>query len=245
MTTTERIIQYAEQRQGPFKRKDLAAWLSHTEPASCSSLQKQLERLVIAEQLSKNGWGTYEINNTVKQRYSITPKPETKAVGEYLKQRYPLADFCIWDASCVIPFMLHVPNIRMIIVDVERLLEQSFPDALREKYPGMLVLPNPTKEEFFKFGSTTDCIVLHRLTTESPIETREGIPVPLTEKMLVDIVLNPEFDFLNGSELNHVYDEAFSEYNISASRMLRYARRRGCSDKIRNLIDHANTTNND
>ena len=42
-------------------------------------------------------------------------------MAQYLKKRYPLADFCIWDAASVIPFMLHVPNIKMIIIDVERL----------------------------------------------------------------------------------------------------------------------------
>ena len=50
--------------------------------------------------------------------------------------------------------MLHVPNINMVIVDVERYLQDSFPDTLREKYPSLPVLPYPTREEFFKFGST-------------------------------------------------------------------------------------------
>jgi hypothetical protein len=175
----------------------------------------------------------------------LTLKPETKEIAQYLKKRYPLADFCIWDAASVIPFMLHVPNIKMVIVDVERLLEQSFPDAIREKYTNMMVLPNPTKEEFFKFGSTRDCIVLHTLTTEAPIDTFEGLPVPTAEKMLVDIVLNPEFEFLRGSEVYRIYQEAFSDFNISRSRLLRYARRRYCEDKIQHLLDHITPLNHD
>lgn len=237
MTTTERIIQYAEQMRRAFRKKELSAWLSDEGVPYGSSLQKHLERLVATDRLSKTGWGSYQMKDTGKQRYFLKLKPETKEIGSYLKQRYPLADFCIWDASSIIPFMLHIPNMRMVIVDVERLLEQSFPDALREKYPGTPILPNPTKEEFFKFGSTDNCIVLHRLVTESPVETFEGIPVPRAEKMLVDIVLNPEFDFLIGSELSHIYGEAFSGYSISRSRMLRYARRRGCEDRIKKLID--------
>ena len=237
MTTTERIIQYATMQQGPFQKKDLAAWLSASGELSLTSLQKQLERLVAAGWLSKAGWGSYQLNAEARPRYYLTLKPETQEIGAYLKERYPLADFCIWDASSVIPFMLHVPNIRMTIVDVERLLEQSFPDALREKYPGLLILPNPTQEEFFKFGRTSDCIVLHPLTTESPLDNFEGLPVPQAEKMLVDIVLNPEFDFLRGSELSRIYQEAFADYDISRSRLLRYARRRGCEEKIQQLIN--------
>ena len=63
--------------------------------------------------------------------------------------------------------------------------------------------------------------------------------------MLVDIVLNPEFDFLQGSELNRVYQEAFSSYAISRPRLLRYAQRRGCLDKIQQLIDRTTNINHD
>ena len=89
------------------------------------------------------------------------------------------------------------------------------------------------------------CIVLHTLTTESPLDSFEGIPVPQMEKMLVDIVLNPEFDFLQGSELSRIYREAFTAYDISRPRLLRYAQRRGCLDKIQQLIDRTKSTNHD
>lgn len=245
MTTTERIIQYATMQREPFRKKELAAWLSATSETASTSLQKQLERLVATGRLSKDGWGTYRLNVETKPRFFLTLKPETREMGTYLRQRYPLADFCIWDASSVIPFMLHVPNINMVIVDVERLLEGSFPDALREKYPGVPVLPNPTREEFIKFGNTSNCIVLHTLTTESPLDIFEGIPVPQVEKMLVDIALNPEFDFVRGSELNHIYHDALASYEISLPRLLRYAHRRGSQDKIQYLIDHTTNTDHD
>lgn len=196
-----------------------------------SGLQTQLGRLVASGRLIKTGWGEYQLGESTKPKLQLSLKPETKEMSGYLKTRYPLADFCIWDAASVIPFMLHVPNIKMVIVDVERILEQSFPDAIRERYPNIIVLPNPTKEEFIKFGSTRDCIVLHTLTTEAPIDTFEGMPVPTAEKMLVDIVLNPEFEFLQGSELPRIYQEAFNDIDISRSRLLRYARRRNCEEK--------------
>lgn len=81
------------------------------------------------------------------------------------------------------------------------------------------------------------CIILHTLTTEAPIDTFEELPVPTAEKMLVDIFLNPEFEFLQGSELTRIYQEVFSDFDISRSRLLRYARRRYCEEKIQHLID--------
>lgn len=237
MTVTDHIVYYAALQRGPFRRKDLSAWLGENRITVGSGLQTQLDRLVASGRLIKTGWGEYRLSDSVKPRLQLALKPETKELAQYLKKRYPLADFCIWDAASVIPFMLHVPNIKMVIVDVERLLEQSFPDAIREKYPNMMVLPNPTKEEFIKFGSTRDCIILHTLTTEAPIDTFEELPVPTAEKMLVDIFLNPEFEFLRGSELTRIYQEVFSDFDISRSRLLRYARRRYCEEKIQHLID--------
>ena len=63
--------------------------------------------------------------------------------------------------------------------------------------------------------------------------------------MLVDIVLNPEFDFLHGSELSRVYREAFTTYDISRPRLLRYAQRRGCLERIQQLIDRTTNTQHD
>jgi len=235
MTTTDYIVQYAARQRGAFRRKDLAVWLESIGTPVGAGLQTQLERLVSSGRLVKSGWGEYKLSAHAKPRLQLTLKSETKEMAQYLKKRYPLADFCIWDAASVIPFMLHVPNIRMIIVDVERLLGQSFPDAIREKYPNRIVLPNPTREEFIKFGSTKDTIILHTLTTEAPLDTFEGLPVPTAEKLLVDIVINPEFEFLQGSELTRIYQEAFSDFSISRSKLIRYARRRYCEEKILHL----------
>ena len=245
MTISDRIVYYATLQRGPFRRKDLTAWLDEKSIPVGSGLQTQLVRLVASGRLIKTGWGEYQLSENTKPRLQLSLKPDTKEMAQYLKKRYPLANFCIWDAASVIPFMLHVPNIKMVIVDVERLLGQSFPDAIREKYPNTMVLPNPTEEEFIKFGSTRDCIVLHTLTTEAPIANFEGLPVPTAEKMLVDIVLNPEFEFLRGSELPRIYQEVFSDFDISRSRLLRYARRRYCEKKIQYLLDRIKPENYD
>lgn len=245
MTTTDYILQYAALQRGPLQKKDIAKWLESIGVKVGSGLQTQLERLVASGRLVRSGWGEYKLGDGVKPRLQLTLKQETKEMGQYLKMRYPLSGFCIWDASCVIPFMLHVPNIKMVIVDVERLLEHSFPDAIREQYKNMMVLPNPNKEEFVKFGTTKDSIILHTLTTEAPLDSFEGVPIPTAEKMMVDIVLNPEFEFLQGSELTHIYQEMFSDYDISRQRLLRYARRRYCEDRIQSILNRINSDSND
>ncbi len=99
--------------------------------------------------LVKIGWGEYAIPEGTKPRFLVRPREEALGIGRALKERYPLVDFCIWDSFCVVPFMLHVPNVNITVVDVERDLESTFFDALKEMYPGHSVLPHPTKEEFY------------------------------------------------------------------------------------------------
>ena len=173
MTITDHIVYYAALHRGPFRRKDLSAWLGEKRIPVGSGLQTQLDRLVASGRLIKTGWGEYRLSDSAKPRLQLALKPETKELAQYLKKRYPLADFCIWDAASVIPFMLHVPNIKMVIVDVERLLEQSFPDAIREKYPNMMVLPNPTKEELSSSGApgtASFCIHLQQKLRLTPLK---------------------------------------------------------------------------
>ena len=107
--------------------------------------------------------------------------------GRKIKNRYPLADFCIWDAGSVV---------------------------------------NP-------------------LYTESPLETVDGIVVPTAEKVLVDIVANPEFFYLQGSEANTIYSNVLRDCYISIPRLKRYARRRRCIDKVQKRLDNIDQPYND
>ena len=166
-------------------------------------------------------------------------------IGHALKERYPLVDFCIWDSFCVVPLMLHIPNVNITVVDVERDLQETFFDALKEMYPRYSVLPHPTKEEYFTYGDGRDSIVIHPLYTESPLDSFGGLRVPTAEKVLVDISVNPEFDYLQGSEMYTICERAFRSYSLSRSAMLRYARRRGCTDTVKKLFSNIDLPGND
>ena len=78
-----------------------------------------------------------------------------------------------------------------------------------------------------------DSIVIHPLYSESPLDSFGGLRVPATEKVLVDIAVNPEFDYLQGSEVYTIYERAFHSNTLLRSAMLRYARRRGCTDTVK------------
>ena len=87
MTTTDYIVQYAAQQRGPFRRKDLAAWLESIGTPVGAGLQTQVERLISSGRLVKSGWGEYQLSNNAKPRLQLTLKPETKELAQYLKKR--------------------------------------------------------------------------------------------------------------------------------------------------------------
>ena len=236
MAVTENIISFAAQQGGSFKKKDLLEALRTDASVNEASLSALLSRLVATGRLVKTGWGEYALPEGIKPRFLVRPREEALGIGRALKERYPLVDFCVWDSFCVVPFMLHVPNVNITVVDVERDVESTFFDALKEMFPQYSVLPHPTKDEFYTYGDGKDSIVIHPLYTESPLETFSGLRVPMAEKVLVDIAVNPEFDYLQGSEVFTIYERSFRSCSLSRSALLRYARRRGSTDDIQKIL---------
>lgn len=245
MAITENIISFAAQQGGSFKKKDLLEALRSDVAVNEASLSAILGRMVTTGRLVKTGWGEYALPEGTKPRFLVRPREEALGIGRALKERYPLVDFCVWDSFCVVPFMLHVPNVNITIVDVERELESTFFDALKEMFPQHSVLPHPTKEEFYTYGDGKDSIVIHPLYTESPLESFAGLRVPMAEKVLVDIAVNPEFDYLQGSEVFTIYGNAFRRCSVSRSALLRYARRRGCTLAIQKILSNIDLQDHD
>ena len=245
MAITESIISFAAQKSGAFSRKELVEALRSDASLNEASLSAILGRLVSTGRLVKSGWGEYTLPEGVKPRFLVRPREEALGIGRALKERYPLVDFCIWDSFCVVPFMLHVPNVNITVVDVERDLESTFFDALKEMYPSHSVLPHPTKEEFYTYGDGKDSIVIHPLYSESPLESLGRLRVPMAEKVLVDIAVNPEFDYLQGSEVFTIYENSFRSCSVSRSTMLRYARRRGCMDPVQKILANIDLPDHD
>jgi len=57
------------------------------------------------------------------------------------------------------------------------------------------------------------------------------------EKILVDILKDEDFSYFQGSEEYYMYQMAFDLYSINTQKLLRYARRRGISEKVSKLIN--------
>ena len=91
-------------------------------------------------------------------------------------------------------------------------------------------------KEYLIKGYVVQNNLIHPLYTESPLESFAGLRVPMAEKVMVDIAVNPEFDYLQGSEVFTIYENAFRSCSVSRSALLRYARRRRSLDTIQKIL---------
>jgi len=94
----------------------------------------------------------------------------------------------------------------------------------------------PSSNDFDRYIIENDAIIVRMLGSEAPLQKTDGMHTPSIEKILVDIVDDIEFSFLQGSEIHQVYSEIFDKHKVNEKRLLRYAARRGRKQEVIQLL---------
>lgn len=74
------------------------------------------------------------------------------------------------------------------------------------------------------------------LISEAPLQKVSGVPMPTLEKLLVDILRDVDFFYLQGSESHRIIENAFTSYTTNQSRLLRYANRRKVKEELSSIL---------
>lgn len=94
----------------------------------------------------------------------------------------------------------------------------------------------PSLTDIGRYISSNDAIIIRSLISESLLQLVESTNTPTIEKVLVDILGNVKFSFLQGSEINYIYTTVFESHNINKNKPLRYGSRRGRKEEIMELL---------
>ena len=94
----------------------------------------------------------------------------------------------------------------------------------------------PSLTDFERYINTYEAIIIRPLISESPLQLVDKIKTPTIEKILVDIAGDVEFSFLQGVEINYVYNTIFEKHNVNKNKLLRYASRRGRKAVVEELL---------
>ena len=185
--------------------------------------------------IRRTGRGRYALGEG--QCYTMPIHKMQKAISTAITKNFPLISFCTWDSEILKEFYQHMAKGSFLIIEVEK-------DAVDPVYH----LVKETHRETFKepaaaimrdyVADIKNAIIIKSMITESPLQKEKEISVPSLEKILVDLVADKDlFYFLQGSELIHVFQNAFEKYTINSDRLLRYARRRNKGNDVLKFME--------
>ena len=190
-------------------------------------------------QLTKEG----KLGRVAKGKYTIHPRPvfhiteeETdKALHDRLSAWYPGATFCIYKGTVLATLQHHLSYNALTYIETQRELTEALFHRLQEE--GSRIYHRPDKKVFYDYIDISQSgIIIKPLFTGSPLQQTSGVPVPMLEKLLVDIRCDADFDYLGGAESVRMLENATSLYTINTTKLLRYAGRRHCREDFeRNL----------
>ncbi|MDR0829106.1 MAG: type IV toxin-antitoxin system AbiEi family antitoxin domain-containing protein [Prevotellaceae bacterium] len=230
MSLINKILLFAESKK-QFSRKEL---MQNFSDFSQKSVSQQLLRLIEKKELHRVERGVY---SAVSSK-NIFITDEIKTISSLLQQKFRLAKFCLWNSNFFLSYMHHIPTLNYIYIDVERDAAQSvFHFLIDNGYKNVFLLPN--KDVFEKYIVGSKAIIIRVLVSEAPLKTVENVVIPTVEKILVDVVCDVEFDFLQGVEMENFYQNIISKNNINKRKLMRYASRRGQSEEVETLYNNS------
>jgi hypothetical protein len=229
MNITNEIIRFAESRKS-FSRKELFDNFCNL---SEKSLSQQLYRLLKANRLKRISQGIYQLHISL-----FVVSEEIKQLNEKLKIQFPFAKFCLWSSDLLMPFMHHIPNLNFIFIDIENDVTESVFNFLKNNQIKSTFL-RPNKDEFNRYITGTEAIIVRPLISESPIQIVDKVQTVTLEKVLVDITGDVEFDFFQGAEITYFFRNIMERHPVNKRKLLRYASRRGRREEVEQLYNNA------
>ncbi len=235
MTIEEHILEAASSMDS-FTVSDVQDRLVGQFNLDRTRLNWYLSRMANAGRLVRVGRGIYTVSD---KRKVFEPEigEEAKTLYAQFHETFPEVGMCVYEGPWLFQFMHHLPSNQVLYIEVEKDVAESVFHRLQDE--GKTVYLRPYADLIYKYvNMDRGAVFVKNLTSESPLQTIDGIKVPTLEKLLVDMCCDPDFYYLQGGEYHHIMHNARSRYAINRSRLLRYARRRNVADKIQTIYDN-------
>lgn len=241
MTTKEIIRCFASSKPDrQFSRKELLSWI-HDMGLSGNSTEAlislSLNRMLNSGELTKESWGTYTLATQDRYFYMPIPSEEIGEIYRFLKTDLPYTNYCVWNPQVIVPFMRHIPNLQMLIVEVEKIAIESAFNFLQNKGLSRRLFINPSKDDYSHYVNGIPSIIVKPLVSQAPLIDFGGVKMPTIEKIMVDIYGDVDFAYAQGSELYTIYENILSSYQINYKALYRYADRRGRRSQIEDILN--------
>lgn len=183
----------------------------------------------------KNGWYSF----SVKPTYTPVPDKIHIKLDKILRGNYRNVRYCIWNMNWLNEFSVHQFNRENVIVEIEKDLQESLRDLLEQQ--GFIDIAWSIGNQRTQFSGIKNPIYILPLLSRAPLREatidRKTYPIPSLEKILVDIYDNDTlFYFLQGAELQRIFENALSKYAINFTTLFGYAKRRNKEKSLKNYV---------
>ena len=171
--------------------------------------------------------------------FSPQPIEKVKEVYGLLQSGFPFAKFCVFQGDIMVPLQHHLSSNRIIYVETDRDLAETVFNFLKDRDLDVYLLPDKNMIDRY-VDMDSHVIFVKNLVSEAPLQEVSGVPMPTLEKLLVDILRDTDFFYLQGSESDRIIENAFSLYTINKNRLLRYADRRKVKKELLSIFENLN-----
>lgn len=183
--------------------------------------------------------GLYVIS--YKPKYKPKLSPELIKLAKRITDKFEDAKRCVWETEWLNEFSQHQASRRIILIEIEKDFTESLYYELKDSSRKEIYLSPDEKTINFYISESNYPVVIKKLITRSPISRRTEkmvkVHIPLLEKILVDIFSEDKlFNYLQGSELIHIFVNAISNYSINFTKLFSYAKRREREKEIKQFM---------
>jgi hypothetical protein len=202
------------------------------------------------------GWRIHDLKNKniikplKRGIYTISYKPVFKPVlslelfklDKKLSDQYHDVKYCIWDTIWLNEFSQHQSFKNIVIIEIEKEFIESLYYHLKDSLLKLDFFLDPDEKTIdFYIAESSRPVVIKKMITRSPTsriaQNKLNLPVPILEKILVDVFAeNKLFYLYQGAELAHIYLYAIKNYTINFTRLFSYAKRREKEKEIKEFM---------
>lgn len=199
-------------------------------------LRNLLEKLLKEGEIVRVGRNQYQKRNLndIKNVYKNSYSEEARMIVNWMKEKYPLLDYRIWELSWLNEFWNHQIAQNKIFVEVERMGCEFVYTELSDEYEGNILL-RPDEKEIYRYAGP-DTVIIDRLVSEAPKGNQDEYNMSL-EKLIVDLFANKKLkSMVHIGEYAKAIAEMFDKYYIDQVKLFRYASRRHKKDEIYHFL---------
>ncbi|HMQ48771.1 MAG TPA: hypothetical protein PKA00_15245 [Saprospiraceae bacterium] len=215
-------------------KSELLSWLEAVYPdASEETLSWRIYNMKERGFLESPGRGMYRL--ATREDFMPVFSNLSKRIAAMLAKELPLVNVCIWETRWLNAWMELQPAYNWTLVEAEKDTLNAIFNHLTGLSKKVYLQPNRTIMELYVL-SLNEAVIVKPLVSEAPLMRKGKITTASPEKMLVDIVAEPDIFVGQQGELEHIFENMFSQILIHQNRLLRYARRRKREKQVLKLI---------